>query len=170
MIFSKYNKSVNINKEALIQKIENLSKNNVLIEYNLSEIVFNLKNNISLKEQSEIIQKSILENGFEISANLFSTSDSSKVGGKIGWIAKNDLSKIINDKLDDLEKGSHTSSIKIGNNYLVLKINDIRKLNYKIDKKVELNRMIMIETTKQLDKFSNIFYNKIKLNAKISEF
>ena len=170
MIFSKYNESVNINKEALIQKIENLSKNNVLLEYNLSEIVFNLKNNISLKEQSEIIQKSISENGFEISANLFSTSDSSKVGGKIGWIAKNDLSKIINDKLDDLEKGSHTSSIKIGNNYLVLKINDIRKLNYKIDKKVELNRMIMIETTKQLDKFSNIFYNKIKLNAKISEF
>ena len=170
MIFSKYNKSVNVNKEALIQKIENLSKNNILLEYNLSEIVFNLKNNISLKEQSEIIQKSILENGFEISANLFSTSDSSKVGGKIGWIAKNDLSKIINDKLDDLEKGGHTSSIKIGNNYLVLKINDIRKLNYKIDKKVELNRMIMIETTKQLDKFSNIFYNKIKLNAKISEF
>ena len=75
--------------------------------------------------KSEIIQKSILENGFEISANLFSTSDSSKVGGKIGWIAKNDLSKIINDKLDDLEKGSHTSSIKIGNNYLVLKINDM---------------------------------------------
>jgi len=170
MIFSKYNKSVNINKEALIKKIENLSKNNVLLEYNLSEIVFDLKNNISLKEQAEIIEKSILENGFEISANLFSTSDSSKVGGKIGWIAKNDLSKIINDKLDDLEKGSHTSSIKIGNNYLVLKINDIRKLNYKIDKKVELNRMIMIETTKQLDKFSNIFYNKIKLNAKISEF
>ncbi len=170
MIFSKYNKSVNINKEALIKKIENLSKNNVLLEYNLSEIVFDLKNNISLKEQAEIIEKSILENGFEISANLFSSSDSSKVGGKIGWIAKNDLSKIINDKLDDLEKGSHTSSIKIGNNYLVLKINDIRKLNYKIDKKVELNRMIMIETTKQLDKFSNIFYNKIKLNAKISEF
>jgi len=170
MIFSKYNKSVNINKEALIKKIENFSKNNVLLEYNLSEIVFDLKNNISLKEQAEIIEKSILENGFEISANLFSTSDSSKVGGKIGWIAKNDLSKIINDKLDDLEKGSHTSSIKIGNNYLVLKINDIRKLNYKIDKKVELNRMIMIETTKQLDKFSNIFYNKIKLNAKISEF
>ena len=106
----------------------------------------------------------------EISANLFSNSDSSKVGGKIGWIAKKDLSKTINDKIGSLEKGSHSSSIKIGNNYLILKINDIRKLNYKIDKKAELNRMIMIETTKQLDKFSNIFYNKIKLNAKISEF
>ncbi len=170
MIFSRYNSSVNIDNEALVQKIENISKKNFLLEYNLSEIVFSLKNDITLKEQSEIIQKSISEKGFEISANLFSTSDSSKVGGKIGWIAKNDLSKTINDKLDNLEKGSHSSSIKIGNNYLILKINDIRKSNYKIDKKAELNRMIMIETTKQLDKFSNIFYNKIKLNAKISEF
>lgn len=170
LIFSRYNSSVNIDEEALIQKIENISKNNFLTEYNLSEIVFSLKNDISLEEQSEIIQQSILEKGFEISANLFSNSDSSKVGGKIGWIAKKDLSKTINDKIGSLEKGSHSSSIKIGNNYLILKINDIRKLNYKIDKKAELNRMIMIETTKQLDKFSNIFYNKIKLNAKISEF
>ena len=30
--------------------------------------------------------------------------------------------------------------------------------------------MIFIETTKQLDKFSNIFYNKLKLNSEISEF
>ena len=170
LIFSRYNNSVNIDEEALIQKIENISKNNFLTEYNLSEIVFSLKNDITLEEQSEIIQQSILEKGFEISANLFSNSDSSKVGGKIGWIAKKDLSKTINDKIGSLEKGSHSSSIKIGNNYLILKINDIRKLNYEIDKKAELNRMIMIETTKQLDKFSNIFYNKIKLNAKISEF
>ena len=170
LIFSRYNSSVNIDNEALVQKIENISKKNFLLEYNLSEIVFSLKNDITLKEQSEIIQKSISEKGFEISANLFSTSDSSKVGGKIGWIAKNDLSKTIIDKLDNLKKGSHSSPIKIGNNYLILKINDIRKSNYKIDKKAELNRMIMIETTKQLDKFSNIFYNKIKLNAKISEF
>ena len=45
-----------------------------------------------------------------------------------------------------------------------------RTANPKMDKQAELDKMIMIETTKQLDKFSNIFYNKIKLNAKISEF
>ena len=170
MIYSKYIKSVNIDKEALTKKIEAISKSNFIYEYNLSEIVFNIKNDISLKEQSEIIKKSISENGFEIAANYFSISDSSKVGGKIGWIAKNDLSKIINDKLDSLEKGDYTAPIKVGNNLIILKINDIRKTKYEIDKDSELNRMIMIETTKQLDKFSNIFYNKIKLNAKISEF
>ena len=51
-----------------------------------------------------------------------------------------------------------------------MKINETRKTPKKIDKKAELDKMILIETTKQLDKFSNIFYNKIKLNAKISEF
>ena len=43
LIFSRYNSSVNIDEEALIQKIENISKNNFLTEYNLSEIVFSVK-------------------------------------------------------------------------------------------------------------------------------
>ena len=30
--------------------------------------------------------------------------------------------------------------------------------------------MILNETAKQLEKFSNIFYDKIKLNSKINEF
>ena len=55
-------------------------------------------------------------------------------------------------------------------NFLILKINETRKKPFKMDKQAELDKMIIFETTKQLDKFSNIFYNKIKLNAKISEF
>ena len=34
----------------------------------------------------------------------------------------------------------------------------------------ELEKMVINETTKQLNKYSNIFYNKIKLNSKIYEF
>ena len=52
----------------------------------------------------------------------------------------------------------------------ILKINDIREKTVEFDKQKELNKMIMSETSKQLDKFSNIFYNKIKLNSIISEF
>ena len=53
---------------------------------------------------------------------------------------------------------------------MILQINDIKKVSIKIDKQKELERMIASETSKQLDKFSNIFYNKIKLNSTISEF
>ena len=101
---------------------------------------------------------------------MFSIADSSKAGGKIGWVKKNNLSFEINNELENLKINSYTSPIKIGNNYLILKINDMKEVAIEFDKQKELDRMIMSETSKQLDKFSNIFYNKIKLNAKISEF
>ena len=170
MIYIKYNKSVNINKEDLMLKIDNLVKNNYIQEYNLSEIIFSTKNNTNYDDEFEKIKNSIEDNGFENTANFYSISDSSKVGGKIGWVAKKNLSVAIINKIKNLKKDQYSEPIKIGNDFLILKINETRKKPFEMDKQAELEKMIMIETTKQLDKFSNIFYNKIKLNAKISEF
>jgi peptidyl-prolyl cis-trans isomerase SurA len=169
LVYSKYSTSIKIDKENLINKIEKSSKDERSIEYNLSEIVFIKKQNVSLKDQSKEILESIEINGFENTANIYSVSDSSKIGGKIGWVKKNNLSLEIGRELDNLKINAHSDPIKVGNDYLILKINDIKEITLKIDKQKELNRMIMIETSKQLDKFSNIFYNKIKLNSVISE-
>ena len=170
LVYSKYSASIKIDKENLINRIEKSSKEEFSIEYNLSEIVFTKKQNIPLEDQSKKVLESIEINGFQNTANLFSISDSSKVGGKIGWVKKNNLSMEINSTLENLKINSYSDPIKIGNNYLILKINDIKKISLEIDKQKELDKMIMIETSKQLDKFSNIFYNKIKLNSVISEF
>ena len=170
LVYSKYSTSVKIDNEKLINQIERSIKDEFSIEYNLSEIVFIENQNISLKDLSKKILESIKINGFENTANLYSISDSSKVGGKIGWIKKNNLSSEINRELENLKINSYSNPIKIDNNYLILKINDIKQITVKIDKQKELDKMIMIETSKQLDKFSNIFYNKIKLNSVISEF
>ena len=166
LIYAKYIDSIKIDKVKLNKKIDNISKNKSLLEYNLSEIVFKKENNTPLTELIDQIIKSIDNVGFENTANLYSISDSSKVGGKIGWIQKNNLSEEINNNLVNLNKNSYSKPIQIGNNYLILKINDMRNTTIEIDKKKELEKMIMIETTKQLDKFSNIFFNKIKLNSK----
>ena len=170
LVYSKYSTSIKIDKENLINQIDRLSKEEFSIEYNLSEIVFIKNQNISLKDQSKKILESIEINGFENTANLYSISDSSKVGGKIGWVKKNNLSLEINNELENLKVNSYSDPIKIDNNYLILKINDIKEITVKVDKQKELDKMVMIETSKQLDKFSNIFYNKIKLNSVISEF
>ena len=170
LIYAKYSKSINIDKASLQSKIDNISEKEFLIEYNLSEIIFSKQNNNNLKEVKKKIFESINEIGFENTANLYSISDSAKVGGKIGWIRKDNLSAEVVEKLKNLEQNSNSPVIEIGNNYLILKINEIKETPVKIDKKRELEKMIMIETSKQLDKFSNIYYNKIKLNSKISEF
>ena len=170
LIYSKYSKNIKIDRDNLIKEIEKMSKEKFSLEYNLSEIVFAKKQNISLEEFSNEILESIKINGFENTANLYSLSDSSKVGGKIGWIKKNNLSLEINRELENLKINSYSDPIKIDNNYLILKINEIKEVAVKIDKQRELDNMIMVETSKQLDRFSNIFYNKIKLNSTISEF
>ena len=170
LIYARYSKSINIDKKSLQSKIDNMSEKEFLIEYNLSEIIFSKQNNNNLKEVEKKIFESINEIGFENTANLYSISDSAKVGGKIGWIRKDNLSAEVVEKLKNLKQNSNSPVIEIGNNYLILKINEIKETPVKIDKKKELEKMIMIETSKQLDKFSNIFYNKIKLNSKISEF
>ena len=170
LIYSRYIKTVKIDKENLIKKIEKNSKEKYLEEYDLSEIVFTKKKDVSLDESLRMIQESIEINGFENTANLYSISDSSNVGGKIGWIRKNALSDKIIEKLQDLKIDDFSSPLKINNNFFIFKIDEIRKVQIEVDKKKELDKMILIETSKQLEKFSSIFYNKIKLNSKISEF
>ena len=170
IVYAKYNNSVNINRENLKLKIDNLIKNDYVFEYNLSEIIFTTKSNTNYNEEFKTIKNSIDVNGFENTANLYSISDSSNVGGKIGWVAEKNLSDKIIDKIKKLKKDEYSKPIKIGNDFLILRINETRKKPFKMDKQAELEKMIIVETTKQLDKFSNIFYNKIKLNAKISEF
>ena len=170
LIYSRYIKAVKIDKVRLINKIEKISKERFFEEYNLSEIVFSNQNKITLDEIFKDIQKSIEVNGFENTANIYSISESSKVGGKMGWVRKSVLSDQIIKKLNNLKTGDYSTPLQIDNNFFIFKINEVRRIQVEIDKKKELDKMVLIETSKQLDKFSNIFFNKIKLNSKISEF
>ena len=82
MIYGKYQNSVNIDKEEFILKISKLNQDNFILEYNLSEIVFTIKNNSTYEKELQDVKDSINNNGFENTANLFSISDSSK------WVEK----------------------------------------------------------------------------------
>jgi peptidyl-prolyl cis-trans isomerase SurA len=59
--------------------------------------------------------------------------------------------------------------MKIGNNYLLLKINKIRLNKVKINAEEELKKLINVERNKQLSQFSRIFFSKSKMNYSIDE-
>ena len=170
LVYARYSNSLKIDVKSMQKQIDNISKNNFLLEFNLSEIVFAKKNNLPLDDLIKEIQDSIKNIGFENTAILYSISDNSKLGGKIGWIKKNNLSTDIIKYLETMESNTISDPISIGNNFLILKINDERKIPFEINKQKELDKMVRIEKANQLEKFSNIFYNKIKLNSKINEF
>ena len=168
LIHLKYHGSLKVDEELITKKIKNL-RNEKTNEYLLSEILFVKKKDLSLEKTIGQIQLSINEIGFNNTANVYSISNSSKLGGKLDWINENSLSKKISEELRLLKEGQMTNVIKINNNYLILKIEKIREKEIEIDEKKEINKLIIIEKNKQLNRFSNIYFNKSKMNYSINE-
>ena len=168
LIYYKFNKQIRINENEITNKVNKL-KSSEKKEYLLSEIIFEKKQTQSLNEYSGRIKESINEIGFKNTANIYSLSETSKFGGKIGWVDENNLSKIIVDNLNNLKEGEHTDVIQIGNNYLILMIDEIKINKLTIDKEKELKKLIQFETNKQLSQFSKIYFNKVSVNYFVDE-
>ena len=115
------------------------------------------------------IKLSLNEIGFDNTATVYSISESAKIGGKLGWVNENGLSNQVLEKLSSLNEGEFTDPIKINNNYLILKIVKIRLNQIEIDKEKELQKLIQIETNKQLNRFSRIYFDKTKKNFVIND-
>ena len=168
LIYQKFNRNIKIDKEKLIEEIRSkfaAGEKNFL----LSEIVFKIKNKENLNKKYSQIVKDINNENFASAALIHSISDSSGVGGKLGWIKQNSLNKSINNELINLKKGSFTKPIFTPNGYLVLKIDDIKNIKTEYNEENELNEIVKLKTNEQLNQQSIIYFNKIKKNTNINE-
>jgi peptidyl-prolyl cis-trans isomerase SurA len=169
LIYDQYISQINIDRNQLKEKVKKLISTKKQKKYSLSEILFDKENNLNFEKKLENINQSISEIGFKNTANIYSISDSSKFGGKIGWIEEQKLSTKILEQLKALEVGQYTAPVQVGSSFLILKIEEIKYENAIINEDEELNKMIQFETSKQLEQFSKIFYRKIKINSFINE-
>ncbi|WP_440930720.1 peptidylprolyl isomerase, partial [Candidatus Pelagibacter sp.] len=156
-----------INEEKLKQKILNNKEKQKQI--NVSEIVYETKNQEDLQSKYETIIYKINEIGFEKSVALFSISDSKKNSGKLGWVNESVLSDEILKKISNLNLGEISKPIMIPSGGLILKIEDRRILEKELDMEIELEKMISFEINSQLNTFSQILFNKIKDQIIIDE-
>ncbi len=164
-VFNKFKSQVNIDISILKNQVQ--QKQTEVEELNLSEILFDIQTNSSLEKTKKIIFSEIENSGFEAAASIFSISESKKFGGKLGWIKSNQIAKKI---FNEINKGKViTNPIKTNNGYLILKINERRKVTEKIDIDEELNKLITRETEKEINKLGYIYFNKIKKRMFISE-
>lgn len=169
LIYLRFNNQVKIDKIKLENKLNNLKKQ-YYKEYQLSEILFTTnKDNQNLKKLIDQINTSIKNVGFTNTATIFSISDTSKLGGRIGWVNENSLSEQIFDKIKDLNKSDISDIIKIGNKYLILRVEDIREIKKEYDLTNELKKIEQEERNRQLRIYSIIFFDKVKLNYSINE-
>jgi len=169
LIYEKFKNQIKIDNKKILKEVKSNKDKANEKSYQLSEILFEIKNKNNFIEKKNKIEESIKEIGFKNSANIYSVSNSSKFGGDIGWITEKELSNKILNKIVNLKIGQHTKPIPTGSSFLILKINDLKneKKIRNIDQ--EVNKRIKFETDRQLEQFSKIHYNKVKINTDINE-
>ena len=166
MIYSKFYKNVKINKDE-IEK--NISNKKILKEYLISEILMNFDNNKDFNSKIELVKKTINEKSFSDAALIYSISETSAKGGKLGWIKENALNNKIKSEINSINIGEITNPIVIPGGILILYKEDTRKVEKKININNEIKNIIQKKTNDQLKTMSTMYFNKIRKNILINE-
>ena len=145
-----------------MQKIQKKKK-----DFFLYELIYNVENINKLKEKTLKIKESIENVGFESTVSIYSISETSKVGGKIGWVSQNQISEDLYQNIKNMNKGDISKPIKTLNGYMILFLKDIEIQEKKIDIEKEVKKMIDYEKNKKLKNFSLLHFNKVKIKQKI---
>ena len=166
LIYEKFSKKIKIDKAKIKELIKSKETQN---EYLLSELVFSVENKNQVNKKYELIKKNINEKGFSNSVLIHSTSVSAKNRGNLGWIKESSLSSKVINELKKIEVGQITKPIQIPGGFLIIKIENSRKVKINLNLEKELDLATKSKINEQLSHFSNIYFQKVKKNISINE-
>ena len=169
MIYAKYKDKVIINEKLLREQILQYEKKDreTLLLY---ELVFDFKNKNEINQKYEKILKNIEVSGFEEAVVKYSIADTKTKSGLVGWVDINTLNQKIKNEVINLNIGEISKPISIPSGILLLKVSDKKTEKIEIDVDKELEKLVEIELTNQLNNYSTIFFNKVKSNQIINEY
>ena len=171
LIVNKYNSLIKIDEKKINKEVDDLINNKKeVISFNLSEIVYFEKTKIENEKKLNQIKKSIEKIGFEETAILYSISESAKLGGKIGWVDGNQVSKKIIDEINKLDIGEYSEIISTAGGNIILKLNEKKRESKKINRNEEINKLIKFKKNQMFTEYSIIYYKELENKAYIEKF
>ena len=170
MIFGKFKNQIVVNELKIKKNLEKkLDKSEIQTSYLISEILFQAKNEKEFEETYNGIIKTVDESSFKSAASIYSISDSSINSGEIGWVKKNEISNSIYNELNKLNIGDITQPIKVASGFLIIYLEDVKKVEKEINTEEEFKKIVTTEKNRQLNEYSIIYYKKIKKQIFINE-
>ena len=170
MIFGKFKNQIIVNELKIKKNLEKkLDKSEIQTSYLISEILFQAKNEKEFEETYNDIIKAVDESSFKSAASIYSISDSSINSGEIGWVKKNEISNSIYNELNKLNIGDITQPIKVASGFLIIYLEDVKKVEKEINTEEEFKKIVTTEKNRQLNEYSIIYYKKIKKQIFINE-
>ena len=171
LIYRIYSNKIIIDEQGLNLEIEELIKKKENIEeFRIYEIEILLNNDESDKEKILSIENNIKKFGFETAATKFSSSDSAKNRGDLGWLNAKSLSSEIYKKIKNLNIGDFTKPIIRTNTatFLLVKDKKIVKAN-QLDKSKLKSQLIGQKKKELFNLYSQSHLSKLK-NTSLIEY
>ena len=78
--------------------------------------------------------------------------------------------KVDFNELKNLKTGDHTNPILVPGGFLILKLLDLREISRDFDFDKEVKKIVRKKKNQQLNRFSNIYFNKVNKDITINEF
>ena len=171
LIIDKYRNLVNVDSNKINDKLEKFIKNNSeILSFNLSEIIFLEKDKAAIDKKYNEIISSIQSIGFKDTAVIYSMSESAKLGGEIGWVNQNQISKKVFLAIKDLKIGEFSDPIITAGGIILLNVNAKKNVDTEINKEEEMKRLISFEQNRILNEYSMIYYKEIENKAYVEKF
>ena len=172
LIFDLYKDKIRINEDEIKSNLDKIeSDKSIQKSFDLSEIVFIENDKENYKKKYDEIISSINKIGFKETASIYSISPSSKLGGSIGWVNQNQLSKIILDEIMFLGANKVSKPILTPGGSIIIKINEIKDVPFnEFNREEELAKIKLAEKNRQLNEFSIIHYKKIASKSYVENF
>ena len=167
IIYSLFSNKIQIYKDKIDKKIRLIINENKEEEFLISEIFLIGKNKKELKDKIIKVQESILEIGFKNTAIKYSSSDTSKNGGELGWVGESQISERILSHIKNTKSGNITKPIELSGGNLIIQVRNKRSTKKKIDVKQKFDEIVKAEQNYQLNNFSIYYFQKIKNNIVI---
>ena len=117
IIYSLFSNKIQIDKDKIDKKIRLMLNENEEEEFLISEIFLIGKNKKELNDKIIKVQESILEIGFNNTAIKYSSSDTSKNGGELGWVGESQISEKILGQIKITNTGNITKPIELIKNH-----------------------------------------------------
>ena len=161
IIYSLFSNKIQIDKDRIDKKIRLIINENKEEEFLISEIFLIGENKKKLKDKTIKVQESILEIGFKNTAIKYSSSDTSKNGGELGWVGENQISERILSHNKNTKSGNITKPIELSGGNLIIQLKNKRSTKKKIDVKQKFDEIVKAEQNYQLNNFSIYYFQKI---------
>ncbi len=162
LIFQKFGRKVNIDKEKIKNEILKTSQKELQIEFLLSEITFDVINKKDFQNKYEKILLDIENKGFKKSALIHSNSTTANSGGLIGWIKEDNLNQKIKESISKLQIGEFSKPMRTSSGFMIIKIEDKKEYELKLNLNEKVEEVIKFKTNDQLNQFSKMYFNKLK--------